>query len=114
MQASAVASPALLQGQAATKAFAPLSQRAAGRVRSSRTGGSLYHNALGWRRPRAPEHAATADVTARCAALPLAVRSQAVQAPAKADVSNVSDVALKDVPLRSLFPDVPTIRPVRI
>nr|ADR82201.1 zeta-carotene desaturase [Auxenochlorella protothecoides]ADR82202.1 zeta-carotene desaturase [Auxenochlorella protothecoides] len=76
MQASAVASPALLQGQAATKAFAPLSQRATGRVRSSRT-----------------------------------VRSQAVQAPAKADVSNVSDVALKDVPLRSLFPDVPTICP---
>mgnify|MGYP001810451452 CR=1 FL=1 len=42
------------------------------------------------------------------------MRSQAVQAPAKSDVGNVNNVALKDVPLRSLFPDEPPKpRPVR-
>ncbi|KAL4421307.1 hypothetical protein ABPG75_010598 [Micractinium tetrahymenae] len=35
------------------------------------------------------------------------VRSQAVQAPTKSDVGNVNDVGLKDVPLRSLFPEEP-------
>lgn len=35
------------------------------------------------------------------------VRSQAVQAPTKSDVRNVNDVGLKDVPLRSLFPEEP-------
>ncbi len=36
-----------------------------------------------------------------------AVRSQAVQAPTRSDVGNVNDVGLKDVPLRSLFPEEP-------
>lgn len=35
------------------------------------------------------------------------MRSQAVQAPTKSDVRNVNDVGLKDVPLRSLFPEEP-------
>ena len=30
-----------------------------------------------------------------------------VQAPTRSDVTNVNDVGLKDVPLRSLFPDEP-------
>ncbi|PRW32661.1 zeta-carotene desaturase [Chlorella sorokiniana] len=36
------------------------------------------------------------------------VRAQAVQAPTKSDVRNVNDVGLKDVPLRSLFPEEPS------
>ncbi len=45
---------------------------------------------------------------------PAAVRAQAVQAPTKSDVRNVNDVGLKDVPLRSLFPEEPAApRPVR-
>jgi hypothetical protein len=44
-----------------------------------------------------------------------AVRGQAVQAPIRSDVKNVTDVGLKDVPLRSLFPDEPAPpRPVRL
>ena len=44
-----------------------------------------------------------------------AVCAQAVQAPTKSDVGNVNDVGLKDVPLRSLFPEEPaTPRPVRV
>ncbi|PSC76062.1 zeta-carotene desaturase [Micractinium conductrix] len=43
----------------------------------------------------------------RAARFSRTVRSQAVQAPAKSDVGNVNNVALKDVPLRSLFPDEP-------
>ena len=44
-----------------------------------------------------------------------AVRAQAVQAPTKSDVRNVNDVGLKDVPLRSLFPEEPAApRPVRL
>lgn len=40
------------------------------------------------------------------------VCAQAVQAPTKSDVGNVNDVGLKDVPLRSLFPEEPaTPRP---
>ena len=42
------------------------------------------------------------------------MRAQAVQAPTKSDVGNVNDVGLKDVPLRSLFPEEPAApRPVR-
>jgi zeta-carotene desaturase len=41
----------------------------------------------------------------------LAIRSQAVQAPTTSDVGNVVDVGLKDVPLRSLFPDAPVKKP---
>ena len=44
-----------------------------------------------------------------------AARAQAVQAPTKSDVGNVNDVGLKDVPLRSLFPEEPAApRPVRV
>ncbi len=39
------------------------------------------------------------------------VRAQAVQAPTTSDVGNVTDVGLKDVPLRSLFPDAPVAKP---
>lgn len=35
------------------------------------------------------------------------VRTQAVQAPTRSNVANVTDVGLKDVPLRSLFPEEP-------
>ena len=35
------------------------------------------------------------------------MRPQAVAAPSKSDVGNVTNVALKDVPLRSLFPEDP-------
>ncbi|KAL4534388.1 hypothetical protein Ndes2437B_g03667 [Nannochloris sp. 'desiccata'] len=41
----------------------------------------------------------------------LTIRSQAVQAPTTSDVGNVVDVGLKDVPLRSLFPDAPVQKP---
>ncbi len=40
----------------------------------------------------------------------LLIRSQAVQAPTTSDVNNVTDVGLKDVPLRSLFPDAPVAK----
>jgi zeta-carotene desaturase len=39
------------------------------------------------------------------------IRAQAVQAPTTSDVNNVTDVGLKDVPLRSLFPDAPVAKP---
>ena len=41
---------------------------------------------------------------------PFALRTKAVQAPTRSDVGNVNDVGLKDVPLRSLFPDEPVPR----
>jgi len=41
----------------------------------------------------------------------LTVRSQAVQAPSISNVGSVVDVGLKDVPLRSLFPDAPVQKP---
>ncbi len=33
--------------------------------------------------------------------------AQAVSAPTRSDVGNVTNVGLKDVPLKSLFPDEP-------
>ena len=46
-----------------------------------------------------------------CSCTDVIIRSQAVQAPTTSDVGNVNDVALKDVPLRSLFPDAPVVKP---
>ena len=61
-------------------------------------------------------HPAPDDPTSSLTFLPAAaaaVRSQA-RAPTTSDVGNVTDVGLKDVPLRSLFPDEPSApAPVR-
>lgn len=111
MQATAAPSR-LAQGGATPLKTVARAQRA----RFNRTGDlwELAENVLGpgrcerWWGAAATVVSAAANPVAPSLPPPgCAVRSQAVQAPTKSDVGNVNDVGLKDVPLRSLFPEEP-------